>query len=213
MPSLGDLIPDPQNVRQHNPRNLGMIERSIQEDGFGRPILLDSAMTILAGNATAEAAASAGLEDVQIIDSDGTKVIAIRRTDVAPGSTQAKRLGLADNRTAELSTWDPVGLASLNSEIDLAPFFYDPELARALQIEPAFDADDEWKGMPEFDQDDQMPLKQVIINFRSEADVLAFAQLMEQNIQMTTRSVWYPAQPRQRLIDTAWKVEPDDDAS
>lgn len=129
---LGELKPDPQNARKHNPRNLGQIERSMQANGFGRSILLANDGTIIAGNATAEAAGSIGLEDVIIVQSDGTKVIAIQRTDVAPGSKQALELGIADNRSAELAEWDIDVLATLGDEIDLGQYFFDNELTSLL---------------------------------------------------------------------------------
>jgi len=123
---------DPRNARKHNPRNLAQIESSIQRDGFGRSILLAADGTVIAGNATIDAAASAGFDDVLVVETDGTKVIAVKRTDVAPGSEQFTRLALADNRAAELASWDAEVLAGLNEEMDLSAFFQDDELNRLL---------------------------------------------------------------------------------
>ena len=123
---------DPRNARRHSPRNVGMVESSIQRDGFGRSILLANDGTVIAGNATIDAAASAGLDDVIVVESDGTKIIAVKRTDVAPGSEEFTRLALADNRAAELASWDADVLAGLNEEMDLSAFFGDDELAVLL---------------------------------------------------------------------------------
>jgi len=123
---------DPRNARKHNPRNLAQIESSIQRDGFGRSILLAADGTVIAGNATIDSAASAGLDDVIVVETDGTKVVAVKRTDVAPGSEQFHRLALADNRAAELASWDAEVLAGLNEEMDLSAFFQDEELNRLL---------------------------------------------------------------------------------
>ena len=123
---------DPRNARKHNPRNVGLIESSIQRDGFGRSILLANDGTIIAGNATIDAAASAGFDDVIVVESDGTKVIAVKRTDVAPGSKEFHNLAIADNRAAELADWSPEILAELGGEIDLSQFFFDDELAKLL---------------------------------------------------------------------------------
>lgn len=130
--SLGQLRQDPRNARKHNPRNVGQIESSIQRDGFGRPVFTANDLTIIGGNATVDAAASAGLEDVIIIDSDGTKVIAIRRTDIEPDSPEFHRLALADNRAAELAEWDADVLASLAEEVDLSAFWQEGELDALL---------------------------------------------------------------------------------
>lgn len=126
--SHADLKPDPRNARKHTPRNLGQIERSIQSNGFGRSLLLAKDGTIIAGNATFDAAASAGLEDLIVVETDGTKVVAVKRTDVEPGSQRFHELALADNRSAELAEWDTDILAGLQDEIDLSQFFHDDEL-------------------------------------------------------------------------------------
>ncbi len=35
------ITPDPHNARLHSPRNIGVIEESMQTDGAGRSILVD----------------------------------------------------------------------------------------------------------------------------------------------------------------------------
>lgn len=138
MSTLADLKPDKRNARRHTPRNVGTIESSLQRDGFGRSVLLANDGTIIAGNATVDAAAQVGIEDVLIVESDGTKVIAVKRTDVEPGSERFKMLALADNRAAELAEWDETVIAALNEELDLSAFFGDDELAAVLQQVPDF---------------------------------------------------------------------------
>jgi hypothetical protein len=66
--------------------------------------------------------------------------------------------------------------------------------------------------MPEFEQEDQMPVKQVIVNFANEADVEKFARLIEQDVTMTTKSIWYPRVERIRRSDHGY-VEVEDDAA
>lgn len=129
---IGDLKPDPRNARKHTPRNHGMIADSIQRDGFGRSVLLARDGTIIAGNATIDAAASAGMEDVIVVETDGTKVVAVKRTDVAPDSPAFRNLALSDNRAAELADWDPDVLRGLAEEVDLSAFWFEPELETLL---------------------------------------------------------------------------------
>ena len=52
--------------------------------------------------------------------------------------------------------------------------------------------EDEWKGMPEFIQNDLEPFKTVYVHFESKKDMDAFAKLLGQTITMQTRSMWYP---------------------
>lgn len=50
----------------------------------------------------------------------------------------------------------------------------------------------EWKGMPEFQQDDLAPTKSLVVHFASRAHYAAFAKLLNQKLSPRTRSVWYP---------------------
>jgi hypothetical protein len=81
---------------------------------------------------SATTAGNVGLEDVLIVPSDGTRVIAVQRTDVQPGSERAVRLAIADNRAQELSDFDPAVVAALANEVDLADFWRDDELEDLL---------------------------------------------------------------------------------
>jgi ParB-like chromosome segregation protein Spo0J len=102
--TLAALTADPENAREHNPRNVGMIEDALGEVGAARSIVVDENGRILAGNATVEAASNAGIERVRIVDADGEELIAVRRSGLT--EAQKKRLAYFDNRTAELADWD-----------------------------------------------------------------------------------------------------------
>ena len=145
MAHIGDLKPDSRNARRHTPRNVGLIEHSIQTNGFGRSVLLAADGTIIAGNATVDAAMSAGLDDVLVVETDGSKVVAVKRTDVAPGSPEFYALAISDNRAAELAEWEPAVLEELSGEIDLGEWFFDDELANVLQQAPDV-------SFPEYDE-------------------------------------------------------------
>lgn len=129
---LRDLTPDPANARRHNPRNVGMIERALNEVGAARSIVIDEHGVILAGNATIEAAAAAGIERVRVVDADGETIVAVRRSGLT--NEQKKRLALYDNRTAELADWDELVLAQIAEQERalLDGLFNDDELAAML---------------------------------------------------------------------------------
>ncbi|HVL65749.1 MAG TPA: DNA methyltransferase [Vicinamibacterales bacterium] len=91
-----------------------MITDALQEVGAARSIVIDEEGTILAGNATVEAAARAGIEKVLVVDVDGRTLVAVRRRDLAP--EQKVKLSVYDNRAAELAEWDPAVLARLQQE-------------------------------------------------------------------------------------------------
>jgi len=113
---LRDLKPDPENVRRHNPRNIGVIVESLQAVGAGRSVVLDEDNVLLAGNGVHEAAAEAGIERVVIVDAPGDALVAVRRHGLTP--EQKRRLAIADNRANELSEWDPAKLASQLAAFD-----------------------------------------------------------------------------------------------
>jgi hypothetical protein len=84
---------------------------------------------VRAGNGTLTAAAAAGIESVLVVPSDGTKLVAVRRTGLSEAEKHA--LALADNRTAELSRWGPL-LGQVAQEVadagfDTAGIGFDPD--------------------------------------------------------------------------------------
>ena len=159
--TLADLTPDPRNARRHNPRNVGMLEKALGEVGAARSIVIDEHGVVLAGNATIEAAARAGIEKVQVVDADGETIIAVRRTGLT--AKQKTRLALYDNRTAELADWDADVIADLMAtERELLDgLFADDELAELLddlgdpetvdaepQIDRAAELNKKWQVKP-----------------------------------------------------------------
>lgn len=128
---LRDLTPDAENRRAHNPRNVGMIVDALHHVGAGRSIVIDEDGVILCGNATVDAAAEAGIEQVRIVEASGHELIAVRRRGLS--AEQKRALALADNRAAELATWNLDQLrADADAGLDLASFFAPAELADLL---------------------------------------------------------------------------------
>jgi hypothetical protein len=128
--SLTDLAPDPRNARRHTARNLAQIEAALSEVGAARSIVVDETGLILAGNATVQAAREVGITGVRIIDTDGSELVAVRRTGLTP--EQKRRLALYDNRSSELAEWDAGVLAALAADLDLSALWEEDELAAIL---------------------------------------------------------------------------------
>jgi hypothetical protein len=140
---LAELTPDQHNANRHTERGTGMLEKSLRKFGAGRSILVDKAGKVIAGNGVLEGAASIGLEDVLIVQTDGKQLVAVQRTDLDPDSPEARSLAIADNRTAEVGLdWDPAALSDLAAETDLSDWFGGDELA-ALIAQPADEGDAE----------------------------------------------------------------------
>lgn len=92
-----DLIPYENNPRINDYAVKKVLE-SIKEYGFTNPILVDKDLVIIAGHTRREAAILAGLERVPYIIKE----------DLTPEQVKAYRI--ADNKLAELSTWDEEAL-------------------------------------------------------------------------------------------------------
>lgn len=117
--SIADLTSDANNCRKHNPRNVGGIVTSLQRVGAARSIVIDENNVVLAGNATVEAAAQAGITKLAVVEADGNTVVAVRRTGLS--DKQKAELAIADNRTAELATWDAEQILAMLGVYDIDP--------------------------------------------------------------------------------------------
>jgi hypothetical protein len=128
---VADLKHDKKNARRRTARGHEVIEHSLRELGAGRSILIDKNGTIIAGNGVIESAEKAGITEVQIIPSDGSKIIAVQRLDLCLDTDpKARQLAIADNRAGELAEWVPENLKDLASDLDLKPFFSESELTK-----------------------------------------------------------------------------------
>jgi DNA modification methylase len=146
MPSINDLKQDHKNARKRTDRSAKLIAESLERYGAARSIVIDEENRILAGNGTIAGAKQAGIKNVRIIETDGTEVIAVKRT----GLTEDEKIGLAlaDNRTSDLSDWDAEMLQQLSKEHDISPWFEGNDLSEIigkveqLPAEGLTDADD-----------------------------------------------------------------------
>ena len=112
---IDDLVFDSANVRIHPDKNKKAIRDSIKQFGGGRSILIDADDIIRAGNGTAEAWQETGGK-VRVVETDGTELIAVKRTDLK--GAEAIAYAIADNRSAELAEWDNELLSTQLKELD-----------------------------------------------------------------------------------------------
>ena len=96
---------DERNYRKHSKKNKAIIKKSLSELGAGRSILLDNEDSLIAGNGVYEQAQALGIP-VRVIETDGSELIAVKRTDLATGDEKRRKLALADNVASDLSEFD-----------------------------------------------------------------------------------------------------------
>lgn len=117
---LKDLEFDNKNFNKHTEFGMSLLEKSLRNNGAGRSILIDKNNRIIGGNGVVEVAGQIGLENVRIVESDGTEIIAVKRTDIDLDSKQGREMALADNATASADlAWDYEALADIESEFDI----------------------------------------------------------------------------------------------
>ena len=108
---------DSRNARRHDDRNQTAIQNSLRDLGAGRSIIMDSEDVIIGGNGVFQQAQKLHMP-VRIIESDGSELIAIRRTDLKTADAKRKALALADNRCSDLSTFDDAKVAEIFVELE-----------------------------------------------------------------------------------------------
>ena len=104
---IDTLIQDDRNLNKGTEQGKRLITKSLSEFGAGRSVLIDKNNRIIAGNKTHENAKEIGMEDVIVVETDGTKLVAVKRTDVDLDSKQGREMALADNATVKVDLeWD-----------------------------------------------------------------------------------------------------------
>lgn len=96
---------DKRNYRIHNSKNKELINKSLKECGAGRSIVIDNEENIIAGNGIFEQATKLGIKP-KIIESDGSELIVVKRTDLATNDEKRKQLAIMDNSTSDSSEFD-----------------------------------------------------------------------------------------------------------
>lgn len=117
-----DLHFDNQNINKGSEYGNSLLEKSLREGGAGRSILIDKNGVIIAGNQTAQKAGELGIDDVIIVPSDGTKLIAVQRTDIDINTPEGAKLKILDNTVSKHNyVEDAEVMEAVCGEYELAP--------------------------------------------------------------------------------------------
>jgi len=110
---INELKFDDKNFNKHTEFGMGLLEKSLRENGAGRSILIDKDNNIIAGNGIIEAAGSVGFENIKVVETTGDEIVAVKRTDISLNSKKGRKMALADNATAKADLeWDEEKLES-----------------------------------------------------------------------------------------------------
>lgn len=102
--TAADLIQDEHNYRKHSDTNKARIKKSIDEAGLGRSVVIDADGVLVAGNGVQSVINKD--TPVRVVETDGTELVVVKRTDLHTGDPRRKTLALADNATADDVEWD-----------------------------------------------------------------------------------------------------------
>jgi len=103
-----------------------VLKKSIETLGFGRSVLVDKNNNLIAGNKTTQQAISQGALKALVIESDGTELIVVKRTDLDINESKGRAMALADNKISEINlNWNP---DTLSIHFDAAMDIQIPEI-------------------------------------------------------------------------------------
>lgn len=134
---IDELTQDDRNANKGTERGRYMLDHSLRQYGAGRSILVDRNGKVIAGNKTLEAAADIGLDDVVVVQTDGSQLVAVQRTDLdLDDGDRARLMAYADNRSSEVGLeWDANEVKiDLDTGIDLTGLFRQEELSDILNM-------------------------------------------------------------------------------
>jgi ParB-like chromosome segregation protein Spo0J len=199
---VADLIPYARNSRTHSDEQVGQIAASIKEWGWTVPVLIDPDGGLIAGHGRILAAQKLGIDDVPCMVAEGW-------TDA-----QKKAYVIADNKLALNAGWDSellkieLGeLGDLNFDLELTGFGIEEMANIFLNFEEGkTDADEEWEGMPDYNEVDPC-FRKVTVSFDTQEDVDTFFMAVNQEATSATKSIWFPEKKNRNLKDQRWESE------
>jgi ParB-like chromosome segregation protein Spo0J len=199
---INDLKPYKNNPRKHTEEQIAQIAKSIDEFGFLNPILVDEKNIILAGHGRYMASQTLNLDSVPVVKAENL-------TD-----EQKQALVIADNKIASNSTWDENLLWDQIRELNEKGFdlnvlaFEEMEILPILNVgQVVDDPSTEWVDMPDYQQENLMPQKTLLVHFANEDDRQEFAKLVNQKLTEKTKFIWYPPQPEFTTKDRQYESD------
>lgn len=147
---------DQNNYRKHSNVNKKRIAKSLKECGAGRSVLVDKDGVLIAGNGVYEQAQKLGIA-VREVETDGTELVVVKRTDIGENDKKRKELAMADNATSDNIDWEFERLLEefsidqlkewginiketmLISNIDYETIYYEPEKRPMLKLSDCVD--------------------------------------------------------------------------
>lgn len=205
--ALADLRAHPENYRLHPEDQLAHLERSLQEHGLYRNVVVAREGTILAGHGVVEAARRIGWEEIDVM-----------RLDLDPDDPSARKILTGDNELSRLAETDDRLLAehlkALAEMDELLGTGFDEQMLANLVFVTRLETEMEtmndaahWAGMPEIEATG--PRISLVLAFDSEDDRAKLVDQLGLVIAKKTRgtlSAWWPPRDREDLSSLRWET-------
>lgn len=199
---IDKVIENPRNPNQHPENQIELLAKILDFQGWRLPIVVSKRSGfVVRGHGRLMAARKLGLKKVPI--------------DVQTYDNEAQEWAdlVADNRIAELAEMDRGTLKDIIEELDTGENDLEMTGFRQSDLDLLMsqihqgdnDPEKEWEGMPEFLQEDETSLQRVIVHFKEQEDIDAFAKLVDQKITPKTRSMWYPEAKIETYADKVYE--------
>jgi len=174
------LVEAEYNPRQITKEQHAQITDSIEKFGFVDPIIVNinkSRKNVIIG----------GHQRVKVAKELKYKKLPCIELDL--DLTKERELNVRLNKN--VGQWDYDILANTYDLDELLNWGF-KEYELKIDFPEKLDKMAEWEGMPEFDNEDLTPYKQIRVSFRNDEDIKAFSKLIKQKITEKTKSVWHP---------------------
>jgi len=206
---IEDLILLPGNPRRGD---VDAVAKSLQRFGQRKPIVVNADGVIIAGNHTYQAVLQNGWSHVAVIDASDLD------------GREQRAYSLADNRLSDLAEYDQEGLLAMLEEAATTAGgleglgFDDADVEVLERLTEAYggsptNPEDEWVGMPEFEQGDLQSAFRVTIHFPTDDAADAFFNLIgiKRRRSSQPKPIWWPESDGHVAMDSA-KVYVSDDS-
>ena len=100
---IQELVQDDRNFNRGTEKGQVLMNRSFENFGAARSVLIDRNNRIIAGNKSAKTAEAHGIEDVVVVETTGDELVAVKRVDIDLDSREGRELALADNMTSKVN--------------------------------------------------------------------------------------------------------------
>ena len=182
--------PQVKNANRHTQRGMQALEQSLQTDGWIGAITVAADGETFDGSARVEKTAENGmLDDPIIVESDGTRPIVVKRTDIpSADDPRAKRLSVAANRVPQLNLdWEPDVLSSiLDRGVELPPVLFSEREWSAVSLPPVQTVTEQrdWGKTPEESYDRYMSntIRQITLHYELEE----YTEIMQRLTEIRT---------------------------